>query len=130
MICGAVNNLCGSLGGYSPAWSRLELFTGGFKNPRRGGLGNALFDLCGFAVLGSALCRVWRGFGADEGIFGGQEAPRKIGGFGDADANVAEAPDRRIGGSVEGLRWALAEVDAVVLASYSQGDGEFAGSGA
>lgn len=65
-------------------------------------------------------------FDADEGILGGQETPWQMRGFGDADAQVAEAADGRIGRSAESHGWLCAQVGAVVLAADAQSNGQFA----
>lgn len=69
-----------------------------------------------------------RGLDADERVFGGQEAPREIGGLGDADADVGHAADTSTGRAVERFGRIQAKIGAVVLAPDAHGDGQFAGT--
>ncbi len=69
------------------------------------------------------------GFDADEGAATGEEAPREMGGFADADAEVGDNADGLRGLKEADAPGGGAEIAAVVAAVHPQRGGEFARAG-
>ena len=108
---------------FPPALRISEMFwdcaarDGGATNGRRRG------------IRGRFLPGRGAGFDADEGAAGGEEAPREMGGFADADAEVGDDADGLRGLKEADAPGGGAEIAAVVAAVHPQRGGEFAGSG-